>query len=158
MTPMVDLAVVAAAALFVGLVIGWLIGIRKRSNRDVIVDLETRLERAIESRADYESEVTEHFTRTAELLNQLTKNYSAVYNHLASGADTLCDGNVAIAGPSLNGLEKAEIPAGLVDVTQPLDYAPRKDDEDEGQLSESFGLDKPAFTEPKEDTTTQASV
>ena len=60
----------AVLSLGVGLAGGWLLGMRRKSKRDVIMDLEARLERAIESRADYEAEVAEHFATTAQLLNR----------------------------------------------------------------------------------------
>lgn len=156
MSPTMILVLTAVVALLIGGGFGWLLGSRRRGKRDVVVDLENRLEQAIEARADYEAEVTEHFSRTAELLNQLTQNYSAVYNHLATGADTLCEGNVAIAGLAVTGGADQELPANLVDMTQPLDYAPRSEAETEGQLSERFGLEKANF--PQEGTSVRASV
>jgi len=137
------LVAVALIALAGGLAIGWTLAGRKRSKRDVIIDLETRLERALESRADYEADVAEHFAETAQLLHKLTNDYRAVYSHLASGADKLCDGEVTISPAALeNVTEAADIPAQLVDVMQPLDYAPRKTPDEQGQLSETFGLEK----------------
>ena len=156
MTPLVIQIIIGAASLLVGLLLGWTLGSRRKSKRNVIVDLESRLEQAIESRADYEAEVTEHFTKTAELLNQMTQNYSAIYNHLATGADTLCEGNVAIAGAALHKGDNAELPPSMVDVTQPLDYAPKREGEDEGQLSEKFGLEKPVFAEADDDARASA--
>lgn len=137
---LVALGLIALAA---GLAIGWTLAGRKRSKRDVIIDLETRLERALESRADYEADVAEHFAETAQLLNKLTNDYRAVYSHLASGAEKLCDGEVNISSAALeNVTETVDIPAQLVDVMQPLDYAPRKTPDEQGQLSETFGLEK----------------
>ena len=137
------LVAVALIALAAGLALGWTLAGRKRSKRDVIIDLETRLERALESRADYEADVAEHFAETAQLLHKLTNDYRAVYSHLASGADKLCDGEVTISPAALeNVTEAADIPAQLVDVMQPLDYAPRKTPDEQGQLSETFGLEK----------------
>ncbi len=34
----------------------------------------------------------------------------------------------------------------MIDVTQPLDYAPRKTPDEQGQLSETFGLERSAET------------
>jgi len=134
---------IALLAMGAGLAVGWTMGTRKRGNRDQIIELETRLERALESRADYEADVAEHFGQTAQLLNKLTNDYRAVYNHLASGADKLCDGEVTIPPASLERQETgAEIPANMVDITQPLDYAPRKTADEQGQLSETFGLER----------------
>ena len=52
-------------ALGAGLAAGWVLASSKRSKRDVIIDLETRLDRALESRADYEADVADHFAETA---------------------------------------------------------------------------------------------
>ena len=146
---MPSVAILTATALLglgIGLAVGWLLGMRRKSKRDVILDLEARLERAIESRADYEAEVAEHFAKTAQLLNRMTQDYREVYNHLASGADNLCDGEVNI--PSATTLletaeDGQEVPGNLVDVVPPLDYAPRKSPDETGQLAETFGLDRP---------------
>jgi len=146
---MPSVAILTATALLglgIGLAAGWLLGMRRKSKRDVIIDLEARLERAIESRADYEAEVAEHFAKTAQLLNRMTQDYREVYSHLASGADTLCDGEVNI--PSAKTLletpdDGQEVPGNLVDVVPPLDYAPRKSPDETGQLAETFGLDRP---------------
>lgn len=155
MPPMLVLVATALVALGIGLGAGWNLASRKRSKRDVIMDLENRLERALESRADYEAEVAEHFSQTADLLNKLTSDYRAVYNHLASGADKLCDGEVTIPPAALSqARDEAEVPAHMADVMQPLDYAPRKTADEQGQLSETFGLEKPpepAFTATEAD-------
>jgi len=138
------LVATALVALGVGLAAGWTLGLRRKSKRDVILDLEHRLEKALESRADYEAEVAEHFAQTAQLLNRMTEDYRAVYGHLAAGADKLCDGQVDISPTTFaSALEdNAEIPANMIGVVQPLDYAPRKSPDEQGQLSESFGMDK----------------
>ena len=130
------------AALLVGLGLGWAMGTRKKENQDRTRELEQRLEQALTSRADYEAEVTEHFQRTAGLLNQLSSDYRAIYQHMAKGADTLCDGTVAMQIPSASNADEETLPEHLLSTMQPLDYAPRKDGDDRGQLSEDFGIDK----------------
>ena len=135
----------ALLALCIGLAVGWAMGLRRKSKRDVIIDLETRLERALESRADYEAEVAEHFARTAELLNRMTEDYQQVYSHLASGADKLCEGSVDIPSSASLLADRSDdeaLSADVIDTLQPLDYAPRKSPDEQGQLSETFGLDK----------------
>ena len=46
--------------------------------------------------------------------------------------------------------EPGEIPADLVDVRPPLDYAPRSSPDEKGMLNEEFGIErrKPAAPEP----------
>jgi uncharacterized membrane-anchored protein YhcB (DUF1043 family) len=133
----------ALLALCAGLAIGWAMGLRRKSKRDVIIDLETRLERALESRADYEAEVAEHFARTAELLNRMTEDYQQVYSHLASGANKLCEGAIDMPPSStLLADSSDDLSSEIAGGVQPLDYAPRKSPDEQGQLSETFGLDK----------------
>ena len=144
------LALIATAllALCIGLAGGWMLGLRQRSKRDVILDLEARLEKALEGRADYEAEVAEHFATTAQLLNRLTEDYRAVYGYLAEGARELCDGDVDIALPGNMANDDAELPAASGDTMQPLDYAPRRSPDEQGQLSEAFGLERETVVVP----------
>lgn len=120
----------------------WALAARQDNKRKLIMDLESQLDQARQSRADYEAEVSEHFSQTADLLHRLTDDYRAVYTHLARGADTLCGDSVSMADPALTAPDGGtEVKPHLVEVAQPLDYAPKKPDE-QGQLSETFGLDK----------------
>ena len=126
----------------IGGVVGWYLALNARGDnkRKVIMDLESQLDQAKQDRADYEAEVSEHFSQTANLLHKLTDDYRAVYTHLAEGAEQLCGDQVNMAEAALNSPD-TEAKPHLVEVAQPLDYAPKKPDE-QGQLSETFGLDK----------------
>lgn len=55
--------------------------------------------RSQEESRQYRTHVTQHFTQTADLLQTLTLNYRAVYEHLAAGAAVLCDGQVKTLTP-----------------------------------------------------------
>lgn len=46
---------------------------------------------------DYKENVTEHFQTTANLLHDMTEQYRAVYEHMANGAQKLCDTDSATA-------------------------------------------------------------
>jgi uncharacterized protein len=128
----------------IGCLIGWYAALASRGDnkRKIILELESQLDQAQQNKADYEAEVTEHFSRTADLLNKLTDDYRSVYTHLANGADQLCGDQITMSEPALSAPphDSAEKPH-LVEVAQPLDYAPKKPDE-QGQLSETFGLEK----------------
>ena len=71
-------------ALLVGGAIGgaigwyWAMSSRGDNKRRLILDLQPQLEQASQSRADYEAEVAEHFSQTADLLHKLTDDYRAV--------------------------------------------------------------------------------
>lgn len=136
------MAAVAIATLLVGFAIGWAVAASRTPRGAAVHDLETQLERANQAHADYESEVREHFARTAELLNRLTEDYRTVYQHVAAGAEQLCDGQVAVPATSIEHEDSNNIPPQLVTPEQPLDYAPRRDPSEHGQLAEDFGLEK----------------
>jgi uncharacterized protein len=42
--------------------------------------------------SEYRDQVTQHFMRTSELVQEMTQSYRAVYEHLATGAQELCEG------------------------------------------------------------------
>jgi uncharacterized membrane-anchored protein YhcB (DUF1043 family) len=46
--------------------------------------------------AEYRRNVTEHFSKAADLFNSLTVNYRAVYEHLAKSSLVLCDENTVM--------------------------------------------------------------
>jgi uncharacterized membrane-anchored protein YhcB (DUF1043 family) len=54
--------------------------------------------------SDYRDQVTQHFMRTSELVQEMTQSYRAVYEHLATGARELCDGEAE--GRSLDARDK----------------------------------------------------
>ena len=101
------LVLTGAVALAVGILLGRLTG----SNRQEVRELEAKLESlgkerelaqaSVEAAKDeikrtreqvdrYRGEVVEHFTGTSQLLRDLTHQYRAVYDHLATGASSLC--------------------------------------------------------------------
>lgn len=61
----------------------------------------------------YRAQVSSHFSRTAELVNELTANYRTVYQHLAEGSRALCNGD----GPRLETLQE---PNPIVDERAPV--------------------------------------
>ena len=50
-----------------------------------------------EELGEYKSHVTDHFQTTANLLNEMTEQYRAVYEHMARGASELCEAESATA-------------------------------------------------------------
>jgi uncharacterized membrane-anchored protein YhcB (DUF1043 family) len=75
-----------AGALLVGVVLGaasaLLLARRKDEDRETVARLRGELE-------GYQQEVSEHFVKTAELVNSMTRSYKAVYDHLEQGAHRL---------------------------------------------------------------------
>ena len=144
MYSLVNLIIALIIGGAIGSLIGWYSALASRGDnkRKIILELESQLDQARQNKVDYEAEVTEHFSRTADLLNKLTDDYRSVYTHLANGADQLCGDQISMSEPALSAPPHDETDKPqLVEVAQPLDYAPKKPDE-QGQSSETFGLEK----------------
>jgi hypothetical protein len=144
-----ELAIVGVAALVIGVGVGVLFA--KMLNRDnrKSRDLEKQLHTANTKLKDYQQEVSEHYVKTARLVEGLTESYREVHNHLAEGAATLLSTRGAKplmkTIPSSEQIEAIlELP-GKSKVLQPLDYAPKRSGE-KGMLDESFGLDNEKIT------------
>lgn len=61
---------------------------------------------------DYKENVTEHFQTTATLLQEMTEQYRSVYEHMASGAENLCDPESATE--QIENLRAGLLPATIV--------------------------------------------
>ena len=55
------------------------------------LELEEKLASARDELAGYRGDVNQHFLKTSLLLGKLTNNYREVYEHLAMGAQKLCN-------------------------------------------------------------------
>lgn len=117
-------------------------------------DLEKHLHEKQDEIKNYQHEVTQHFTETSHLLKQLAESYRDVHNHLATGAQDLCDDSAAT--PIMQRLPDLETVAGSQiegdNIAPPLDYAPKSTPYDKGTLNEDYGLEKVELAEkPIED-------
>jgi uncharacterized membrane-anchored protein YhcB (DUF1043 family) len=54
-------------------------------------ELQAELNELKENFTNYRDQVTQHFMQTSSLVLAMTENYRAVYEHLASGAQHLCN-------------------------------------------------------------------
>lgn len=118
-----------------------------------VQELETLLQ-DLQARHDrYQNEVSDHFSETAERVNELTQRYREVHQHLVQGAQLLCDDpkrdkstNPANAFTSINAIEAREphtydqyADSDLIGYEPPRDYA-TKSPQDKGTLDERFGF------------------
>ena len=144
--------ILAGVALFaLGLVLGALLGRRSAPAAKRQREAELKMDQMLQDKKAYEDEVVEHFTETATLLNNLTERYRDVHNHLAKGANTLCQGRGPVSLEQLeDNQDKSEIPAHLADIRPPLDYAPKTSPGEKGMLNEEFGIDRNQAAEPEE--------
>jgi uncharacterized membrane-anchored protein YhcB (DUF1043 family) len=140
--------VVGVIALAIGLFIG-----RVSSSSPQPEALAEQLNDARRELADYKEQVSGHFTKTAELVNQLTDSYKHVHQHLSTGAEGLCDSELfsntleSPLKPQALTDESSSIASQVIDENStfgtaepPKDYAPKKDPAEEGTLSERYGM------------------
>ena len=86
--------------LGVGLIIGVIAGLYFARLDDVSnkqkIALQQKLDQSEQELSAYKSQVTDHFLKTAALVNSMTESYKAVHEHLASGATKLCGSQVSV--------------------------------------------------------------
>ena len=139
--------IIVASSLLAGVVIGLLIGGRLSASPSRVKELEAQLRDVKDIERRYRSNVSDHFSMTADLVHHMTESYREVYEHLASGAQDLCPEDVA--GKLLPAKSDAAFndgtSAGELDtLVPPKDYAAKATPYQKGALSENFGLEKPA--------------
>jgi uncharacterized membrane-anchored protein YhcB (DUF1043 family) len=79
-----------ALGIAIGSIVTYLVVARNGRTRK----LQNELDQLKDRFTDYRDQVTQHFMRTSELVQEMTQSYRAVYEHLASGAQNLCGGQI----------------------------------------------------------------
>jgi len=127
-------ALVAIFCLILGVVCGMLFGRATNAPLQEAQELKDSLNQVQSEFDTYKADVTQHFTKTAELVNSMTDNYRNVHTHLAGGAQTLCNG--ALQLESMNQKDALESQAEAVaeettateEVTEAVNEAAANDD------------------------------
>ncbi len=110
--------IVLGTALFVlGVIVGVLAARGGEGAKARALRLEEELEEARERMAGYEDQVAKHFAQTSELFGDLTRQHTAVWDHLAEGSRDLCADRVPAIG------------RGFADVPRLLTQTPTNDAE-----------------------------
>ncbi len=78
---------------FGGLLWGFMVGRSTNTAHQQAKRLEEELNQVRGEFGQYKEQVTTHFATTAELVNNLTASYRAVYQHLATSSQSLCGDN-----------------------------------------------------------------
>jgi uncharacterized membrane-anchored protein YhcB (DUF1043 family) len=104
-------------------------------------ETEAELEALRERHATYRNDVANHFNQTAELLDKLIGNYRDVHNHLADGAETLCEDETIKLVKRLPDDRILEQRVSLL-TEAPRDYAPKITTGTKSVLDEDFGIEK----------------
>ncbi len=123
------LLIVGVTSAVAGIIIGYLLSKLQTSGNTAKRQLEEQLQKQEQQQQDYQKEVTEHFSETAQLLNQLTSSYQDVHQHLAKGAQLLTGDLENPVLISLNKIDEAESVIEGVAIT-PEEQSPKETDPD----------------------------
>lgn len=133
-----SILIIGLSCLVAGLIIGFIMARTLHPKERARKDLEDKLQKSQDQIKDYQQEVTEHFMKTSELVNNLSHSYRDVHEHLATGAMRLTNTEISRqmidAGFGRNDNDNvltSEAPE------PPKDYAPKVPG---GILSEGYGL------------------
>ena len=135
---------ISIGAFALGTIIGLLIAGRLDVSPSKVKDLEEQVRKLKETNSEYRDSVSDHFSMTAELVQHMTESYRDVYQHLASGAQDLCSGEVAsklLPAESDAVFETANNPEEANPLAPPRIMLPNRAGP-ERCLAEDFGLDK----------------
>ncbi|WP_372863492.1 YhcB family protein [Spongiibacter sp.] len=136
------LIAVGIICTLIGSAAGYFMLSRIRPEQQSRAALEKQFNEMQQQQQDYQQQVSGHFDRTAELLNDLAESYRSVHNHIATGARDLHSTGISPLQTLPEGRPVLEgNPAVGKPSEQPLDYAPRQPGS-KGALHEEFGLEK----------------
>lgn len=82
--------IVGVLGILLGIGLGSIVtyALASRNNRNQ--NLQDELDHLIAQFAEYREQVGQHFMHTSDLVQEMTRSYRAVYEHLATGAYHLC--------------------------------------------------------------------
>ena len=136
--------IVLGMALFVlGVVVGLLAARGGEGARAQARRLEEELAEARERLAGYEDQVAKHFAQTSELFGDLTRQYTAVWDHLAEGSRELCAERVPALGRGF-----ADVPRLLTQTSEAESSVTDTPGEREADAAESPGRPHPEDESP----------
>ena len=90
------MTIAAVGVLLLGIIVGAIAARLVLPSRRQLRRLSSELEALRAEHAAYRANVTSHFETTSGLVANMTASYKAVYDHLAAGAQSLCDGSKAL--------------------------------------------------------------
>lgn len=142
---------VAMISLLLGAAIGYFILGRLKPEQQNRAVLEKQFSEMQQQQQEYQQEVSTHFDRTGELLNELAESYRSVHNHIVEGAQNLHASGISPLQALPEGRPVLESKSNkVVPSAPPLDYAPRQPGK-KGALHEEFGMDSEKKTKEQID-------
>ena len=85
-----SLWIIGALGVLLGLGLGSIVTYTFTRRNDRNQNLQLELDQLVERFAEYREQVSQHFMHTSDLVQEMTRSYRAVYEHLATGAHHLC--------------------------------------------------------------------
>ena len=111
----------------IGLVIGIIVGavVMRFGNKKLREQrsMQYELEKSKAELADYREELTNHFARSAELLDNMAHDYRQLYQHMAKGSNDLLPNLPGEKNPCAYQLTEAEADNDQAPVQMPRDYS-----------------------------------
>jgi uncharacterized membrane-anchored protein YhcB (DUF1043 family) len=113
-----SLWVIGILCLLIGVMLGCMITYALMARNGRTHQLQMELNQLKDSFRDYRDQVTHHFMRSSELVQEMTQSYRSVYEHLASGAQRLCGelDHASLETHSAARLDNSAIGAGDMDI------------------------------------------
>jgi len=134
-------------AISISFVFGILLGLLFSKRFDLSISRVKSLEKQIIDekikQKRYREGVNEHFNITADLIHHMTESYRDVYQQLASGAQELCDNEIAqkIIPTGTDAMfDETEPHNDTASLLPPRDYAPKEEPNSKGALAEDYGI------------------
>ncbi|MGY0217879.1 YhcB family protein [Endozoicomonadaceae bacterium StTr2] len=141
------LLIVGIAAFSAGLLIGALFYHLFSGSAAQRGKMKSELDEVKEQLKEYQEKVTDHFAKTATLVNRMTENYREINEHLANTAEDLCTDDVtrhkvsdALLSSQTLANGRATKAENADSIEPPKDYAPKNGNQQEGTLSEEFAV------------------
>jgi uncharacterized protein len=85
-----SLWIIGALGVLLGLGLGSIVTYALTRRNDRKQNLQEELDQLVERFTEYREQVSQHFMHTSDLVQEMTRSYRAVYEHLATGAYHLC--------------------------------------------------------------------
>ena len=111
----------------IGLVVGIIVGaVAMRFGNKKLREqrsMQYELEKSKAELADYREELTNHFAQSAELLDNMARDYRQLYQHMAKSSSSLLPEMSAEENPFRNRLSESEANNDQAPVQIPRDYS-----------------------------------
>lgn len=142
-----------AASILAALIIGGLLSrlFLKKDGQDRS-GLRRQLDELKQQHQAYQINVTEHFDRTTDLIEEMNRNYAQIQDHLSHGAEQFVKPEYRLESARTGETRLEDLAPNAAPKEEqlgPRDYAPKAPHE-EGTLSETYGLKRSDFLPEEE--------